>query len=162
MDRLWEHEPHLLQNFLKSVFPCATFNAGPRVWTRRHRDSMNCAFGVCAIHSLGDFDPTKGGHLVLPDLKLVVEFPSGSTVLIPSAVLTHANVPVGEDEKRASFTQFCPGGLLRYIDGNFMTEKALKAASEGDFKKHQLSKKERWQKGLKMWSTLTDITERLV
>ena len=52
-----------------------------------HTDPGNLLFGWCAITTLGNFDPTLGGHLVLWDLKLVIEFPLGSTILIPSVTL---------------------------------------------------------------------------
>lgn len=39
---------------------------------------------MCAITTLSDYDPKAGGHLVLWDLKLVIEFPPGSTILILS------------------------------------------------------------------------------
>ncbi|KAF7293279.1 hypothetical protein HMN09_01206800 [Mycena chlorophos] len=105
--------------FTRSVFAAATFNLGPNVWTFKHRDVLNLPFGWCAITALGDFDHTKGGHLVLWDLKLVVQFPAGSTILIPSATLAHSNIPVGKDEHRASFTQYTAGGLFRLIDNGF-------------------------------------------
>lgn len=123
---------------------------------------MNCAFGMCAIQALGNFDPAEGGHLVLSDLKLVIEFPAGSTVLIPSATLTHSNVPVKKGEQRASFTQFCPGGLLRYVDSDFRTEKSLKTSRIADYKKHQQEKLSLWRRGLDLWSPLSSIVEALV
>jgi hypothetical protein len=64
-----------------------TFNFGPQTVTFDHRDSGNLAFGWCAITAFGNFDPTCGGHLVLWDMKLVIEFPPGSTILIPSAMM---------------------------------------------------------------------------
>ncbi|KAJ7674277.1 hypothetical protein B0H14DRAFT_3537466 [Mycena olivaceomarginata] len=39
------------------------------------KDVCNLPFGWCAVQSLGDFDAAKGGHLVLWDLQVVVEFP---------------------------------------------------------------------------------------
>jgi hypothetical protein len=70
-----------------SIFSCAAFNFGPNVWTFKHRDVLNLAFRWCAIQAVGKFDATKGGHLILWDLKLVIEFPVGALVLIPSATL---------------------------------------------------------------------------
>ncbi|KAJ7738681.1 hypothetical protein DFH07DRAFT_966016 [Mycena maculata] len=75
--------------------------------------------------ALGDFDPTTGGHFVLGDLKLVIEFPPGTLILIPSATLSHSNIPVRPGETRVSFTQFTSGGLFRYIDNGFRTEHEL-------------------------------------
>jgi len=60
-------------------------------------DFGNLPYGWCAITSLGPFDPKRGGHLVLWDLQLVIEFPPGSTILIPSAVLQHSNIPIHQN-----------------------------------------------------------------
>lgn len=109
---LFEKMPELRRIFDRSVFPTAAFNFGPNVWTYKHRDVLNCPFGWCAIQALGRFDPTKGGHLVLWELGLVIEFPPGSLILIPSATTTHSNTPIAEGDVRASFTQYCPGGLF--------------------------------------------------
>ncbi|KAF8176788.1 hypothetical protein BJ912DRAFT_857245 [Pholiota molesta] len=62
---------------------------------------------------------TKGGHLILWEPRLVVEFPPGSLLLIPSATITNSNTPVAPNEARASFTQYAPGGLFRYVGYGF-------------------------------------------
>ncbi|KAJ7082459.1 hypothetical protein B0H15DRAFT_803272 [Mycena belliarum] len=116
--------PNLRRNFVGSIFACAAFNFGPNAWTVKHRDVQNLAFGWCAVQSLGRFAPEHGGHLVLWDLMLVIEFPPGSTILLPSATISHSNLPVDvkAGEERASFTQYTPGALLRFIDNGFRTE----------------------------------------
>ncbi|KAF8125064.1 hypothetical protein K438DRAFT_1445105, partial [Mycena galopus ATCC 62051] len=101
--------PHLRRPFDRSVFFCATFNFGPNAWTFRHRDILNLAFGWCAC-KLSETSTPRKGHLVLWDLKLVVEFPAGALILLPSATIAHSNVPVQAGEERASFTQFSAGG----------------------------------------------------
>lgn len=92
------HDTTLRRNFERSVFAMATFNLGPKVCTRPHRDHHNLPGGFCAITALGQFDPTRGGHIIFWALNLVIEFPPGTTILIPSAVLTRSNIPVAEDE----------------------------------------------------------------
>ncbi|KAJ3569745.1 hypothetical protein NP233_g4852 [Leucocoprinus birnbaumii] len=113
------------------VFPTAAFNFGPDVWTNPHCDVKNYGFGWCVIQPLGPFNPKAGAHLVLPDLKQVIEFPSGSMIMIPSATLSHANVRVAEGDQRASFTQYFPGGLLRFVDNKFRIEERLKKTTKG-------------------------------
>ncbi|KAF9447925.1 hypothetical protein P691DRAFT_670464, partial [Macrolepiota fuliginosa MF-IS2] len=158
LGRLYEHPEfkHLRRNFQTSVFPAAAFNFGPQVQTIRHRDSMNCPFGWCSIQALGKFDPSKGGHLVLDDLRLVVEFPPHSVAFIPSATLTHANVPVQEGETRLSFTQYCPGGLLRFVDNGFMTEQALHQKDRKRYRKAMELKATRWKNGLELYTRIAD------
>ncbi|KDR76663.1 hypothetical protein GALMADRAFT_43935, partial [Galerina marginata CBS 339.88] len=60
----------------------------------KHTDFLNLV--RVAVTVFGDFDRIKGGHFVLWDLGLVVEFPPGSTILSPSAVIAHSNVPVSK------------------------------------------------------------------
>ncbi|KAJ7666290.1 hypothetical protein B0H17DRAFT_903059, partial [Mycena rosella] len=117
--------PHLRRNFPRSVFACATFNFGPNVWTFRHRDVLNLPFGWCMIQSSSPFDATKDGHLVLWDLKIAVEFPHGALILVPSAMLSHSNVPVQPGNECILFMQFTSGGLMQFVDHRFQTELEL-------------------------------------
>ena len=84
---LYAKYPHLRRNFLNSIFTCCTFNFGPHACSFDHTDPANLLFGWCDITALGPFDPIRSGHLVLWDLKIVIEFPPGSTIIIPSATL---------------------------------------------------------------------------
>ncbi|KAF8452155.1 hypothetical protein L210DRAFT_3384777, partial [Boletus edulis BED1] len=76
------------------LFPTAMFNCGDQVVTLEHIDNTKLPFGPCAIFACGSYDPTLGGHLILFDLTVVIEFPPGSTILIPSSTLRHGNVAV--------------------------------------------------------------------
>ncbi|KAJ2914179.1 hypothetical protein MD484_g6247, partial [Candolleomyces efflorescens] len=141
LDPLMQKFKHLKKNFEKSIFTSAAFNFGP--------------------NSLGHFDHTLGGHLVLEDLKLMIEFPPRCLILIPSAVLTHANTPIQEGESRASFTQYCAGALFRYVDNKFMTQDELQASvTKEEFEAKMKEKETRWQNGLKLFSTLDGLLER--
>lgn len=99
---------------------------------------QNVAFGWCAITALGNYDYTKGGHLILWDLGLVIEFPPGSTILIPSACVKHSNVSIGDDETRFSIVQYAAGEIFhwsgRIFDGvqsfKYDTRAAKKAGKE--------------------------------
>ena len=90
MEALQWEKRHLESPFVQSL-PAVAFNLGPRTVCILHHDAKNLSFGICCITALGDFDPTAGGHLVLEELKLLVEFPSGVTVLIPSVVVMYSN-----------------------------------------------------------------------
>ena len=74
----------------------------------------------CAHVALGNYDPTMGGHVVLWDLKVLVEFPPGCVVLLPSTTLLPERpitTTLGEvGELRRSFTQFTPRELLRWVE----------------------------------------------
>ncbi|KAG1724046.1 uncharacterized protein EDB91DRAFT_1063058 [Suillus paluster] len=84
---------------------------------------------MCSITTLGNYDPANGGHLVLFDLGHIVQFPPGSTILIPSAILCHRNVPIASGEKCLFFTQYFAGGLIRWVDYGFQTEANFKRES---------------------------------
>ncbi|KAJ7027568.1 hypothetical protein C8F04DRAFT_1189375 [Mycena alexandri] len=84
----------------------------PQTCSLGHRDFANLAFGWCAITALGNFDYTKGGHLILWDCKIILEFPPGCTILLPSAAIFHSNIPIGPNERRYSFTQYSAGAFF--------------------------------------------------
>ncbi|KAJ7094071.1 hypothetical protein B0H15DRAFT_776588, partial [Mycena belliarum] len=156
-EALRNHLPHLHRNFPASIFSGAAFNFGPSVWTFRHRDAQNVPFGWCAIQAAGPFDPTKGGHLVLWDLKLAVEFPHGALILIPSATIAHSNIPVQPGDQRISFTQYTAGGLMRYVDNGFRTEATLEAEDLEEFRRLAEMKGLRWAMGLGLLSTVDEL-----
>ncbi|KAJ7794380.1 hypothetical protein B0H14DRAFT_3557404 [Mycena olivaceomarginata] len=98
MTILAESQPSLVWNFVGSVFAACTFNFGPHAITVSHLDFGNLSWGWCAITALGRCNPDLGGHLVLWDLKLIIRFPPGSTILIPSAIIRHSNSPIAIHE----------------------------------------------------------------
>jgi hypothetical protein len=147
----------LRQNFA-TVFACSTFNFGPSTVSFPHTDPGNLPYGWCAITSLGPFDPQQGGHLVLWDLQLVIEFPPGSTILLPSAVIRHSNVAIQKGEERYSFTQYTAGGLFRWVDHGFQKEdEYYSSLSEGERVEEEEAMQRRWAMGLGLFSTLDEL-----
>ncbi|KAJ7149013.1 hypothetical protein C8R43DRAFT_1128776 [Mycena crocata] len=132
--RFHEQLPHLRRNFPKSVFSCAAFNLGPRVWTFRHRDVLNVPFGWCAIQAAGRFNPKK-------------------------ATLSHSNVPVRAGEERLSFTQFTAGGLMRFVDNGFRTQAELEQEDPAEYARMMALKASRWEMGLGLLSTSDELLE---
>ncbi|KAJ7429236.1 hypothetical protein B0H11DRAFT_2266477 [Mycena galericulata] len=111
--------------------------------------------GWCAITALGDFDPDKGGHLILWDLRLVIRFPPGCSILIPSAILRHSNVSIQQGEKRFSFTQYTAAGIFRFVYNGFKSEKSV---NESELPKTERVRRardraDRWAEGMKMYKT---------
>ncbi|KAJ7025084.1 hypothetical protein C8F04DRAFT_896094, partial [Mycena alexandri] len=51
--------------------------------------------------------------------KLVIRFPLGATILIPSAIVRHSNRPIRAHQKHFSFVQYTAGGLFRWIFNGF-------------------------------------------
>ncbi|KAF9033505.1 hypothetical protein BDZ89DRAFT_947753 [Hymenopellis radicata] len=162
MDSLRGRLPQLGWNFGKSVFPCCAFNLSRVVWAFKHRDSANLPFGWCAITALAKkgFRPHLGGHLILWELGLVIEFPHASTVLIPSATITHSNVKPAPGDERMSFTQFAAGALFRYIDNRFCNDKQLFNRNRKEFRRLEVLKSTRWEMGLSLYSKLDDLVQQ--
>ncbi|KAK7008541.1 hypothetical protein R3P38DRAFT_3324663 [Favolaschia claudopus] len=151
------HDAELRRNLPRklSVFSTTTFNFGPVTVTLPHIDFRNLAWGWCAITALGDFDPDRGGHLVLWDLKLIIRFPPGATILIPSAILRHSNIKIQKGETRFSFTQYTPAGLFRWAYNGFRTDKDVDTSKQTSAAEHQRRKQDRarrWAEGIKMYS----------
>ncbi|KAF8068964.1 hypothetical protein FPV67DRAFT_1414865, partial [Lyophyllum atratum] len=150
---------HLDHTFSNSVFPACTFNCGPQTCTWRHVDYANLPYGLCAITALGNFNPRTGG-LILYGLRVVIDFPPGATILIPSGSVEHGNCPIAPDETRMSFTQYAAGGLFRYVAYNFKTIRSycqgMKAKTP---KEKRLARLEvdladgvRWEQGVNMFT----------
>jgi len=85
----------------------------------------------------------------------MIEFPPGATILIPSAIVTHFNMPVEENETRHSFTQYAAGGLFRWVDNKFMTAARCKEMlTEQEWKAREAADANRWSFGLGLLPTL--------
>ncbi|KAI0038548.1 hypothetical protein FA95DRAFT_1505423, partial [Auriscalpium vulgare] len=156
-----QQDPSLHSPFPNSVFPTVTFNLGPQAVTFPHRDSKNVPYGWCAITALGDYDPTKGGHLYIWELKMVIEFPPGATILIPSAVFTHGNTPIQAGETRQSITQYCAGALIRWHRYGFRTESAMKRQDPELASRLQSGKHARWAEALQYFSKASELADDL-
>jgi hypothetical protein len=154
---LFKTYPRLQRNFVNSIFACATFNFGPNTCCFDHVDFGNLPFGWCAITALGKFNPTLGGHLVLWDLKIVIEFSPGSTILIPSGAIRHSNIAICEGETRYSFTNTA-GGLFRWVDHGYQTETSYKKGW-GKVRKavEEKANEQRWAEGVGMFSTMAEL-----
>jgi hypothetical protein len=126
---------NLPRNFTRSNFPSATVNLGPQVQTFRHRDLMNYAGGVCLVTCFGNHDHTQGGHLILWELGIFIQFPHGTTVAIPSSIITHSNLPVAAHEQRVSFTQYAAGALFRWCDNGGKNDNELSSEELAEAKK---------------------------
>ncbi|TFK87317.1 hypothetical protein K466DRAFT_491087 [Polyporus arcularius HHB13444] len=144
LNSICDRHPNVRRNFSNSVFAGATFNLGPRAYTVPHTDHLNIPTGWCAVVALGDFNADEGGHLILWDLNLMIRFPRGAAIFLPSALLTHSNTIVPEGQRRYSFTQYTAGGLARWVECGFMSQKEYLRRG------HQFSRtpQQRWEAGL--------------
>ncbi|KAG6818461.1 hypothetical protein H0H93_004789 [Arthromyces matolae] len=147
--------------FPRSVYPSAAFNLGGRVRTYVHRDTMNLPFGWCCVLALGNFDPDVSAKLILWDAKLIIRFPHGSTIFLPSASVTHSNSPIRAGDYRISITQYAPGGLFRWVDNGGRTEKELKEEDPDLYEKRQSEKETRWKYGMTLLPTWKECQARV-
>ncbi|KAL0563426.1 hypothetical protein V5O48_018641, partial [Marasmius crinis-equi] len=111
---LLEKYPELTLPFYNSIFVAFTVNFGPQ--TQEPGIRMVCD------HGSRQLDYTKGGHLVLWDLKLIIEFPPGYTIFVPSAVVCHLNTAIQPGKEHFSFTMYSAGDLFRWMEHGFQTE----------------------------------------
>ncbi|KAJ7716374.1 hypothetical protein B0H16DRAFT_1741301 [Mycena metata] len=128
---LFQHHPDLVHLFTNSIFPAATFNCGPDAISFDHCDFLNLVHGLCPVTSGGKFNHKLGGHIYLKQLRLVIEFPSGASVAIPSGCVDHGNTPIQPGETRHSITQYAAGGLFRWAAYGYQSAKALAETEEG-------------------------------
>ncbi|THV02225.1 hypothetical protein K435DRAFT_653767 [Dendrothele bispora CBS 962.96] len=156
--KLLASDPSLKTPFSNSVWSTVTFNFGPQTVCFPHVDNSNLPFGWCAIWALGDFDPKQSAHLILWDLRLVIEFPPGSLAFIPSSVFPHSNVTILQHEKRYSFTQFTPGSLFRWVDQGYQTQEMWRASqTDAQVQEEAEKAKKRWTMGLGLLPTLSEL-----
>ncbi|KAK7016423.1 hypothetical protein VNI00_018905 [Paramarasmius palmivorus] len=155
MALLLASDHQLFRPFENSPFAAFTVNFGPATVCLPHRDTKNLAFGWCAVCALGNFDYKKGGHLVLWDCRLVLEFPPGAIIFIPSSVCCHFNTVIQDDEDRFSFTTYSAGGLFRWVEHGFQLESAYTQTEQAV--KEAQQNKTRWSRGLNLFSTLEEL-----
>ncbi|KAJ7715458.1 hypothetical protein B0H16DRAFT_1339771, partial [Mycena metata] len=150
---LFRNHPKLIHTFPNSIFPAITLNCGDAV-TFEHCDILNCVHGLCGITSGGHYDHVLGGHLYLRQLRLIIQFPSGATILIPSGCLDHGNPPIQPNETRYSITQYAAGGLFRWAAYGFQSAKSLLAQPGGQDVKDAFDgvPGSRWKWGLNLFS----------
>lgn len=152
--------PVLRWPFAGGVFAACTWNFISTVCAP-HVDCANLVWGWCAITALGRFNPDRGGHLILWDLRLIIRFPPGATIFVPSALLVHSNTPIGPGETRSSFVQYSAGGLFRWIDQGFQTqEEFLRTATEEQLAEAAARAEVRWDGGLAHFSNVDQLFKR--
>lgn len=90
---------------------------------------------------------------------MYVEFPSGTTCYLPSASCSHGNARLAPGEWRYSLTQYCPGGLLRWVFYGFRSAKSLLASKSGKAEKARLDAGvgSRWEWALGLFTKVNEL-----
>lgn len=152
--------PHLRPTSPKTVFAATTINFGTHVITPPHLDASNLAHGWCSDTALGDYDPNKGGHLILWPFKLAIRFPPGSTILFPSALITHSNIPILQHEQRRSIVQYSASGLFRWRYNGWCSDKDFIAkSSKAELLKRKEEQRDRWMNSLQNFTKWSNLLE---
>ncbi|KAF8223551.1 hypothetical protein L208DRAFT_1316292, partial [Tricholoma matsutake] len=156
---LLNQSPFLRWNFQQSIFLAMTITFGPATITKPHTDPGNLSWGQCVITSLGEFNADRSGHLALWHLGLVIQFPPGSTIIIPSAILLHSNVKILDGEERYSIMQITTGGLLWWVYNGFCSDKTLLSSLRSEERaKWERNWESCFEEGLRMFSTVEELT----
>lgn len=107
-----------------SVFSAATFElGGPH--SRGAADGLPCRHQAAKwsiLTALGNYSPLHGGHIILWDLGLVVCFPPGASILIPSGLVRYSFVRVRRGERRYSLLQWAGAGIARWFLNGHKTD----------------------------------------
>lgn len=114
---------------------------------------------MCFDTAGGDFDPNKGGHLILHELRCYIKMPPGRIVLFPSAAITHETVPISPGESLWSLTGYSAAGLWRYADQGMKTRSAWLAKDPKAVAAHDCKGQERWTKGCAMFKTVSELED---
>lgn len=148
-------------NIVSRYLPCAsvTVNFGPQTICNNHRDLLNLAWGWCFILILGNFDWKKGGHIVLHDLKLILEVRPGDVVAIQSACIAHGTVPIAPSETRYSVTWYSPAGLFQWVAAGLQTMGKWEEGNKMDIPDPRGNGNKRWEDGCGMYEKLDDLRD---
>ncbi|KAJ3818581.1 hypothetical protein F5880DRAFT_1491145 [Lentinula raphanica] len=140
---------------LKRMFPGCCYGACHvnliTAWTRQHQDYFNILFAMCCVFCVGAFDSTRGGHLIAWEFGIVTELPPGSAVFLPSAWVTHANIPIAPHERRSSIAFFMSLGLARWYQNGYMSDKTFQELAEpSQIQAWKDARSKLWEAGLEM------------
>jgi hypothetical protein len=87
-----------------------------------------------------------------------VEFPPSSTILIPSALITHYNTPVKDNETRFSIVQYVQGAYLGGLRmGSRQIRHGMKMLPAEMKEQRERDDAERWEKFLDMFTKYEEL-----
>jgi len=133
---------------------------GPQSFSPPHIDPGNSIDGWCTSTALGSFNADKGGQMVFwnKGIRLVIRFPSGSSMLFPSGQIVHSNVPIQPHEFRYSLIQYTAGALFRWRYNRYQSDKLwLSKATAKEKAAREEERKVRWIKALDSFTRWKDL-----
>ena len=89
-----------------------------------------------------------------------MEFPPGSTILIPSSMLLHSNTSIQPEEVQYSIVQYASGHLFRWVDNGFLNGKEWKErATAQELQQWEQERDSRWLSALGSFTTLQQLEQ---
>ncbi|KAJ7430097.1 hypothetical protein B0H11DRAFT_1727162, partial [Mycena galericulata] len=105
-DSLFDANPSLQRPF-PGPWTSATFEFGEEtISTPSWCDKIG--WWLLCITALGNYDPDRGGQLILWDLGRVLRFPPGTTIFLPP-ILRYSITKIQAGETRYSLTRYAAG-----------------------------------------------------
>ena len=100
----------------------------------------------------------RSSHLILWECGLVVEFLPGASIIIPSAAISHSNLPIQPHETWYSFTQYVTGSLFRWVEHGFQKEGSyLEGLAPAEYAAEKACKAAHKGFGLLLFSTMDEL-----
>ncbi|KAG8806099.1 hypothetical protein FRC17_005180 [Serendipita sp. 399] len=140
--------------WLESTWTSCTLNVGPRTVIQPYIADEHLACGICALYVTGQFDSTKGGHVVFDDIQLIMEACPGDLFLYPSGLLTRSSTPVGPEEVRRSIMFWTCADTVRHFDMSHTNTENESETKYTDAYKHAEAM---FQAALKRFHTLDEL-----
>ena len=91
------------------------------------------------------------------EARLVVEFPSGAFVLLPSAAMRHGNTTIQPGETRTSITQYTAGGLFRWVDQGYRTREVMEDEDHDAAGRLDAAQEQRWKDAVDRFSKVGEL-----
>ncbi|KAJ6542988.1 hypothetical protein B0H19DRAFT_884226, partial [Mycena capillaripes] len=107
-----------------SVFSAVTFEfGGPHLQTTPTGQPDHYEAGTWSVlTALRKYSHLHGGHIILWNLGLVVSFPPGATILIPTGIIRYSFVKVREGDHRYAVLQWAGAGITRWLANRRRTD----------------------------------------
>ncbi|KAJ7186911.1 hypothetical protein C8R46DRAFT_879457 [Mycena filopes] len=117
---LQSQKESFLQEFPDALYPSASsvFSAATVEFSGPHLRATNSRHEPTTwsiLIALGHYSATHGGHIILWDLGLIVGFPSGCCILLPTGLIRYSFVKVRANETRHSIVQWAGPGITRWL-----------------------------------------------
>ncbi|PSR78855.1 hypothetical protein PHLCEN_2v7269, partial [Hermanssonia centrifuga] len=103
-----------------------------------------------------NFDPKLSDHFILWELKLLIDFPAASIIIIPST-FSHGNVGLQAGETRYSLIQYSAGGLFHWVKYGFRKWEKFKKDDPKKTRAEWSARPTGWQEVLGLFCNISEF-----